>query len=124
MKGKEILGNLIIAGGLLTAAKAGADLAANKNFWEEGRQQNAITQQVNSKYTMEDCTYCQNRVKAGPGENWRSLQDKYNAELEEKLDTVRDPIAEKSALIDIGLLVGGLFATGAGSELKEKKETK
>lgn len=126
---KEILGNLIIAGGLLTAAKAGADLAANKAFWKEGQQQQAITAQVDSEYTMESCDrYCPG-VVSGVGmtsEERNILQKKYNAELEEKLNAVRDPIAEKSALIDLGIAVGGLLAAGAGAgaELKEKKETK
>lgn len=127
MKGKEILGNLIIAGGILTAAKAGTDLAANKKFWDEQRQETNTIAQVNSEYgvtTVCATGMCADVVRDGNTiEEKQAILDEYYTTLRTKLNEIpRDPIADRWGLIDSGLILGGLAA--AGVEVTKKVKSK
>jgi hypothetical protein len=126
MNSKEILGNLIIAGGLLTAAKAGTDLAANKKVFAELSQENAITTQLRSEYGIGNVCgegICYDVVKGAKSpKEQQAILDEYYSTLRTEMNAIpKDPVAERWGFIDSGLILGGLAAAGAEVASKIKK---
>lgn len=121
---KEIIGNIVIAGSMLTAVRSAVDVALNKTFWSEVQRGQEIETQLRSQYGVEaDCgrDFCVDKVRGvNSQETAAIILEQFYKERSKQLSSMpSNPATGSRVALGMTLVFGGITAAAVANRVKK-----